>query len=231
MIISETYRYVYLGIPRTGSKSMNHWLIEYFDGKWHGGHHDTHVPEEAAGYLVFTIVRNPYERAASGHFAVCWDDLTPSEVEIGPCQSERERLRRSRAIMEVREKRQNPSPTQSTIPLVERCREAAFRNEGGDQQINQSRFVERGQVSLVLYFERLPECLVELPFVDPTNVPPFPHHPERGVRPAGNFLDFFHGTDQEEVEWAYAADDFRAFGYRRFDCGLPDGAPRALRLR
>ncbi len=70
MIISDRHRYVYIGIPRTGSKSMNHWLCEYFDGRNCGGHHDCDVPPEFAGYLVFTIVRNPYDRAASGHFAV-----------------------------------------------------------------------------------------------------------------------------------------------------------------
>ena len=32
------------------------------------------VPEEAAGYLVFTIVRNPYDLATSGHFTVTWDE-------------------------------------------------------------------------------------------------------------------------------------------------------------
>ena len=68
MIISDTHRYVYIGIPRTGSKSMNHWLIEHFNGRWHGGHHDYAVPEEAADYLVFAIVRNPYDRALSSHF-------------------------------------------------------------------------------------------------------------------------------------------------------------------
>ncbi|HIJ73239.1 MAG TPA: hypothetical protein HPP83_03975, partial [Candidatus Hydrogenedentes bacterium] len=92
------------------------------------------------------------------------------------------------------------------------------------------RFIDRGRVNLVLYFERLPECLLELPFVDPNNVPPFPHHPERGIRPPGNFFDFFRDTDEEEVVWAHAAGDFEAFGYRRFDCGLPEDAPSALRI-
>ena len=59
-------------------------------------------------------------------------------------------------------------------------------------------------------------------------MPPFPHHPERGIRPPGNYFDFFGDTDDEQVVWAGAAEDFETFGYQRFDCGLPDDAPNAL---
>lgn len=232
MIISETHKYVYIGIPRTGSKSMNHWLMEHFDGKWHGGHHDTDVPEEAAKYLVFTIVRNPYERAASGYFGVTWDEEAPKEHELGPCRTEQERLRKSRAVLETREKKPPKElPQPSTTSLEERLRTAQLRSTVEGHDANQKRLVERAGVSLALHFERLPDCLVALPFVDPDNVPPFPHHPERGTRPMGNFFDAFGGTDEEQVLWAYAAEDFEAFGYRRFNCGLSEDAPDALRLR
>lgn len=82
----------------------------------------------------------------------------------------------------------------------------------------------------MLYFERLPACLTELPFVDPDDLPHFPHHPERGIRPSGDFFDFFGATDEEDVVWVYAAEDFEAFGYRRFDCGLPEDAPNTLQI-
>jgi hypothetical protein len=38
---------------------------------------------------------------------------------------------------------------------------------------------------------------------------------------AGNFFDHFTLED-EKLLWEYAAEDFEPFGYRRFDCGLPD---------
>ncbi len=68
MIVSEAHRYVYIGIPRTGSKSIHKWLGDHFEGHWHGGHHDWRVPEECRDYLVFTVIRNPYEIQASGWF-------------------------------------------------------------------------------------------------------------------------------------------------------------------
>ena len=232
MIVSDTYKYVYIGIPRTGSKSMNHWLMEYFDGKWYGGHHDYNVPEEFAEYLIFTVVRNPYDKSTSGYFAVTWDDQAAKEHEMGPCQTQQERLRKSRAVLETRQKQPPKEPPQpSIIPLDERIRTARLMTSTEGHGMSQKRFVDKARVSLVLYYERLPQCLVDLPFVDPNNVPPFPHHPERGTRPPGNYFDFFRGADDEEVIWAGAAEDFEAFGYRRFDCGLPEDAPNALRLR
>jgi hypothetical protein len=228
MIISDIHKYVYIGIPRTGSKSMNHWLMEYFDGKWYGDHHDYNVPEEFAEYLIFTIVRNPYDRATSGYFGVTWDDQGSTEDEIGPWQTEQERLRKSRAVLATREKQQPKNlPQPSYFNELLRTGELRHHEEGSG--MSQKRFVEKGRVNLVLYFERLPDCLVELPFVDPNNVPPFPHHPERGARPSGNFFDFFCRPNDEQILWPYIAEDFEAFGYRRFDCGLPEDAPNALR--
>ncbi len=232
MISSDIHRYVYVGIPRTGTKSMNHWLCEHFDGRWCEDHHSCDVPQELRDYLVFTLVRNPYDRAVSGHFAVTWGDQAPKNHELEPYSSEQERLRKSRAFLKARERQyQKDMPQQSSIPLEERMRAAKLENESEDANvINQKRFVDRAGVKMVLYFERIPQCLAELPFVDASNVPPFPHHPEKGIRPQGNFFDFFHDSDEEQVVWAHAAEDFYAFGYRRLDCGLPEDSPNALRI-
>lgn len=69
MIISPTHKFVYIGIPRTASKSMNEWLMRHYGGIWYGGHHDYEgIPDDARSFLVFTTVRNPYDRAVSGFF-------------------------------------------------------------------------------------------------------------------------------------------------------------------
>ena len=68
MIISKTLKYVYIAIPRTGSKSMSRWLVDNFQGEWHGRHHEWKVPDECRDFLVFTLIRNPYEIQASGWF-------------------------------------------------------------------------------------------------------------------------------------------------------------------
>jgi hypothetical protein len=222
MVICDTLKYVYVGIPRTGSKSMNHWLMEHFNGQWHGGHHQADVPEHARDYLVFSLVRNPYDLWVSGHYHVPWDDQGPTQEELGTFDSEAERLRKSRAVLATREKRHRDRPP-DLRPLSQRIAEA-LQDENSNLQ---SRMAAQSGLRLALYFERLPGCLAELPFVDRSSVPPFPHHPERGIRPPGTFFDLFP-REEEQVAWATFAKDFQTFGYRRYETGLPAEAPNAL---
>ncbi len=216
MIISHTLRYVYIGIPRTASKSMNTWLVKNYAGESFGYHHQWQVPEEVKDYLIFTIVRNPYERVISGHFHVPWGEVEASQS--------------------VRE--QKAPPTKAAEPFAYQLSQAGLwgdgtvKVEGGDVPevaMNQWSFVQKAGVSFILYFEKLPGGLQDLPFVEGANIPPFPHHLERGIRPPGNFFDF-KDNEEEEVLWTYASADFETFGYKRFKCGLPEEAPNSLKL-
>ena len=90
-----------------------------------------------------------------------------------------------------------------------------------ENSMNQWSFVKKAGVSLALFFERLPDGLRHLPFVNETRIPPFPHSLERGIRPPGDFFDL-NVEDDEQALWAYASDDFKAFGYERFDSGFPE---------
>lgn len=104
-------------------------------------------PEGAAKYLVFTLVRNPYDREVSSHFAVTWDDTGPTDDDLKPYGSEQERLRKSRAFLKEREKQyQKEMPRQSADPLGERIRSGVHQNEAEGHGINQKRFVDRGRI-------------------------------------------------------------------------------------
>jgi len=199
MIISHALEYVYIGIPRTASKSMNRWLMDHYQGEWHDYHHSWRVPEEAAAYTIFTIVRNPYERMVSGWFMLPWSDPNPPPVE--PTEHFAELMRQN-------------------IPMKDGTAVTAGHNvpEAG---MNQANFCRRAGVNLVLHFEELPACLTKLPFVDPDNIPPLPHKEERGTRPSGNFFSVFTGPEDEALFWEYAGEDFEAFGYQRYDTGGP----------
>lgn len=207
MHVSREHRFVYIGIPRTGSKSMFGWLSENYGSENLGGHHDFIVPDEFKDYLIFTVVRNPYDRWASGSFAVLWNGEQPDASKRVP----------------------SPAPVPPAKPLDERIRESTVEGTTPGNAMNQSQFIKKGGVRLALCFERLPECLGDLPFVDRGNIPPFPHALERGIRPAGTFFDHF-GSDDEECVWAYASADFEMLGYERFDCGLPEGSNHCIHL-
>lgn len=87
-------------------------------------------------------------------------------------------------------------------------------------------FIDGAGVSLLLYFERLPECLLELPFVDPATIASFPHVLERGIRPPGDFTDFFDDRFEKFV-WDSNRDDFAVAGYERYNLGIADGSKAA----
>ena len=214
MVISHSLRYVYIGIPRTSSKSMSRWLGAHYEGEFFGTHHQLVVPEEANGYLVFTVVRNPYDRHTSGAFALPWGGREAHE-------SLRE---------QVELWKEHPDP------LEERIRGYTLEKDGtqlggGDcpeSVMNQWYYCKAAGVTRVLLYERLPHCLKELPFAT-DDVPEYAHALERGIRPPGTFFDHFD-EDEEKVVWAYESETFEGFGYRRFDAGLPASSPNSITI-
>ena len=211
MIISPTHKFVYIGIPRTASKSMNEWLMRHYGGIWYGGHHDYHgIPDDARSFLVFTTVRNPYDRAVSGFFGRPWGDR-PRQVDL-------------RVEIE-------PPTAKDIDGLIGRGRAARLAKAREDANpVPYRDFIQGAAVSLLLHFERLPECLLELPFVDPATIAAFPHVLERGIRPPGGFDDFFDDR-YEEFIWDFFRDDFEIAGYERHNVGLADASSGAMWLK
>ena len=210
MVISHSLRYVYIGIPRTSSKSMSRWLGAHYEGEFFGTHHQLFVPEEARDYLIFTIVRNPYDRHTSGSFSLAWGGREAHE-------SLREQVE---------------LPKEHPEPLEERIRGYTLEKDGSGvgncptSVMNQWYYCKAAGVTRVLLYERLPRCLKELSFVT-DDVPEYTHALERGIRPPGTFFDHFD-EDEETVVWAYESETFEEFGYRRFDAGLPASSPNSL---
>ena len=223
MVISHSLRYVYIGIPRTSSKSMIRWLCTHYEGKTVGSHHEMVVPEEARDYLIFTIVRNPYDRHTSGAFSIPWGGKRKYGRKY-------ESLGGREAHESLRE--QVELPKEHPEPLEERIKYYTLEKDGSGvgncptSVMNQWYYCKAAGVTRVLLYERLPRCLKELSFVT-DDVPEYTHALERGIRPPGTFFDHFD-EDEETVVWAYESETFEGFGYRRFDAGLPASSPNSL---
>lgn len=62
MMVHEEARWVYLGIPKTASTALHHFL-EQRGARRCGRQHEMRVPEEWWSWLVFGTTRNPFRRA------------------------------------------------------------------------------------------------------------------------------------------------------------------------
>lgn len=72
MYISPQYKFIYLAIPRTASRTTRNWVVKDYGAVMSGGHHTmtwTNEPEIQKAmvndYFVFTTIRNPYKRMLS----------------------------------------------------------------------------------------------------------------------------------------------------------------------
>ena len=73
MIYSDKYKYVYIATPKTASTSIRKWLMDNYDGRQVGRHHQSDVPSEYREYFIFTSTRNPVDRYHS-----MWKEFYPS---------------------------------------------------------------------------------------------------------------------------------------------------------
>jgi hypothetical protein len=198
VIVSEKHRYVYIAVPKAGSQAIARWLVENFDGSAVGYHHAWRVPPTYADYLVFTVVRNPYERCFSAWWFRCQE---PSRQRGNPLSGwPFDRFMGS--VLAHRQSNRRPDPA------------------GTAASMTQKQFAELSKARLAFQLER-PQDLALLPFVAPEPVA-LPHQNETASKPRGSFADHF-GAAEEQLVWDYCAEDFAAFGYPRLTLPPPLG--------
>ncbi len=73
MVISDELKYVYVDIPKTGSRSLVRVLENQFAGKATPRNHQPvfRHPEKWEDYFKFCVVRHPYDRLCSLWWATC----------------------------------------------------------------------------------------------------------------------------------------------------------------
>ena len=69
VIVSDKHRFVFVGVPKAATQSLFPWLADNFEGR-QVGMHTRKLPAGTEGYLVWSVVRNPYVRAVSMWWSV-----------------------------------------------------------------------------------------------------------------------------------------------------------------
>ena len=71
MVISNTYNYLFIELPRTGTTALSHALCEHYEGeKKLNKHTNLHQAKKQLGtdfdgYFIFSCIRHPMDRTAS----------------------------------------------------------------------------------------------------------------------------------------------------------------------
>lgn len=142
MILSDKREYVYIGIPRTATRSTTQWLVQNFDGfspnvsaRFGFQHnHRIDIPDPYRKYRSFVVVRHPVDRFVSFSRIAEYDE-----------PDEKRNLRFRSWLIELRDGRS--------------------RHNEGAWHGSQSRWIEMADPDAVLRYEDLPGCLDNLWFV------------------------------------------------------------------
>lgn len=94
MILSDSHRYVFIELPRTGSTAIARELVEHYDGRSILTKHATYrdflrnANKSQRDYFVFSCIRNPLDEAVSLYFKAKTDpDQSFSRLRNAPLRT------------------------------------------------------------------------------------------------------------------------------------------------
>ena len=158
MIVIPASNAVYIALPHTASTSLREWLIRFHGGIKEGEDHSSYIPVSYHDALFFTVMRDPYDRAAG-----LWKKLARK-----PDREAHENYWKSAGIPFAK----------SLTDYCEMLVEGSFPPARRFVFWNQSKHLN-GMKPRVLRFDKMPDALLELPFVD--DVSTFPHRNRNGA--------------------------------------------------
>jgi len=193
MVISEADRFAFLDIPRTGSSSMHTMLVEDYQATPVGRHQWPAMRRILpADWFIFSIVRNPYDRAVS-IWRFCMFRKTEFKRTAGLAYGQG--IERFETWVD-RLADMRPSAHYGR-PMVERIAAA------------QSAFIEQagGPLNQILRLETIDRDIRALPFYDPAIA-----FPRRNVSSGPDGPIVVEARTVEQIADIYAV-DFKRLGY------------------
>ena len=71
LLLNRFNKWAFIHIPKTGGTSINHVLKKDKETEVITGHDSLRILTDVSDYYIFTIIRNPFTRIASGYNAEC----------------------------------------------------------------------------------------------------------------------------------------------------------------
>lgn len=169
MFISNNPKFVYIDIPKTGTRSILKFLHEQFPNAGPGELRPSHqldIPPSYQTFFSFCVVRNPYDRLCSLWWSVCKRGIDKRDY-----------------IADMKKQGLGNTLYNFLTVLEQRQRESDFSKSHVRAKymhiIPQTVYLQRNNINRVLKFEQLSDELksidllnttTELPFVNPTVV-------------------------------------------------------------
>jgi len=76
LVGNNKFKYVFIAIPKTGTRSIYNVLRREFEGHLIRDH-EKKIPEKFKGWFSFTVIRNPYERLVSAWWSTTQRGVDP----------------------------------------------------------------------------------------------------------------------------------------------------------
>lgn len=186
MIVSEKGRFVFVSMPKAGTRSMYAALSKRYGGRrLKGHHHRNDVPLKFRGWFTFSICRNPYDRAVSLWWSTC---KRPGD-RYGFLKA---------------------SGGHTFEPFI-RWLVDNWQKTHQPMAQPQHTWLKPVRLDRVLRFERLPDEVQALPFWQSGVALPWKNQTVRDRPPASTFIT----PDTANLVQQWAGEDFERFGYTR----------------
>lgn len=197
MIVSEKHKFVFIAIPKTGTRSIYKILKEKYEGFLYREHFKE-VPKEYKKYYKFTTIRNPYDRFISMWWSTC---------------KRKSLLNKNKSGSNFKELAGSADP----LDLLNFMINTDYKGRGSELFSRQTDFIKSNKIDKIIKFENLNQEFNSLPFVNENiNLPVLNSTKSKSnntLNPRHTDYNYYLNKDIIHMINEYYKDDFNLLNY------------------
>lgn len=202
MFVCNNPQFIFIDIPKTGSRSIFKYLLGNFKNGQKTGNHQLTIPPKSKTWFSFCVVRNPYDRMCSLYWSTSKRANNADKDRYGYLGEMKKNKMENNLlnfckIVEKRYRRGNPNN--------------AFRSLQFMHVVPQHVYIEHNNFNTILRFENLEKDFNQLPFI--TKHVELPHeNTTQELRP--HWTEMMDDPTIAQINKMYAK-EFDMFGYEK----------------